>query len=350
MTITQAITAAQALTGQVYDQATMLRWLSELDGQLAFEVWGATSWTAYTEDDLASLLLVPYPWDGGIYVHYLEAMTYFSNGEYDRYANARAQYDNALGEFRRFVQRTKTTCGKVTVQQAGDGGSAVTIIGRGAEKWDTFSAYSVAVLHGYTGTQEEWLASLKGEPGEDGQDGADGTVSFDELTPAQRESLKGEPGAPGISPVLSIGTVATLPAGSQATASMGGTQAAPELNLGIPAANVWSGTKPEYDALASHDAGTLYLIFRSPVAIKISATPNNISYSVGDALDLTGLQVSLVYDDGMAERVTEGCTFSPPDGTTLDTAGTVTITASYTLDGETYTDTTTLTVNAASSS
>ena len=189
--------------------------------------------------------------------------------------------------------------------------------------------------------------SLKGEPGQDG------TVSFDELTPEQRASLKGDPGEPGaagVSPILSIGTVTTLPAGSEATASMGGTQDAPTLNLGIPAANVWSGTKTEYDALASHDAGTLYLIFRSHVAIKISAPPTKITYSVGDALDLAGIQVSLVYDDGMAEQVTEGCTFSPPDGTTLDTAGTVTITASYTIDGETYTDTTTVTVNAASSS
>lgn len=348
MTITQAITAAQALTGQVYDQATLLRWLSELDGQLAFEVWGATSWTAYTEDDLASLLLVPYPWDGGIYVHYLEAMTYFSNGEYDRYANARAQYDNALGEFRRFVQRTKTTCGKITVQQAGDGGSAVTIIGRGGKKWDTFSAYSVAVLHGYTGTQDEWLASLKGEPG---QDGVDGTVSFDELTPEQRASLKGDPGdpgAPGVSPVLSIGTVATLPAGSKATASMGGTQATPTLNLGIPAANVWSGTKPEYDALESHDAGCLYLIYHVPAAISVSSPPTKISYTVGETLELAGIAVALVYDDGDSEIVpNSACTFSPADGTTLDTAGTVTITASYTIGGVTYTATTAVTVAAA---
>ena len=39
---------------------------------------------------------------------------------------------------------------------------------------DGKSAYDIAVEGGYTGTKEEWLASLKGEPGQDGQNGADG--------------------------------------------------------------------------------------------------------------------------------------------------------------------------------
>lgn len=36
------------------------------------------------------------------------------------------------------------------------------------------SAYQVAVDNGYTGTEEEWLASLKGAPGNNGSDGAPG--------------------------------------------------------------------------------------------------------------------------------------------------------------------------------
>ena len=65
------------------------------------------------------------------------------------------------------------------------------------------SAYEVAVLNGFKGTEAEWLASLKGKPGKDGQpgrdgvDGKDGTVSFEELTDEQRESLRGEPGKDG---------------------------------------------------------------------------------------------------------------------------------------------------------
>ena len=46
--------------------------------------------------------------------------------------------------------------------------------------------------------------------------------------------VNGQDGQDGVSPVLSIGEVTTLAAGSQATASLGGTAANPTLNLGIP--------------------------------------------------------------------------------------------------------------------
>ena len=65
-----------------------------------------------------------------------------------------------------------------------------------------------------------------GAPGKDGSDGApgkDGSPGKD-----------GAPGKDGVTPDIKIGTVTTLPAGSEATASMGGTAAQPTLNLGIP--------------------------------------------------------------------------------------------------------------------
>ena len=69
-----------------------------------------------------------------------------------------------------------------------------------------------------TGTTEATVKNGKdganGAPGKDGSDGA--------------------PGKDGVTPDIKIGTVTTLPAGSEATASMGGTAAQPTLNLGIP--------------------------------------------------------------------------------------------------------------------
>lgn len=62
---------------------------------------------------------------------------------------------------------------------------------------DGESAYQIAVDNGFVGTEEEWLASLVGPPGPQGEAGVDGTVSFDELTPEQRESLRGEKGEDG---------------------------------------------------------------------------------------------------------------------------------------------------------
>ena len=80
-----------------------------------------------------------------------------------------------------------------------------------------------------------------GAPGKDGAPGADGK---DGITPAIGEngnwylgsSDTGKPsrGADGAVPDIQIGTVTTLPAGSDATASMGGTAENPLLNLGIP--------------------------------------------------------------------------------------------------------------------
>lgn len=43
---------------------------------------------------------------------------------------------------------------------------------------DGLSAYQIAVQNGFVGTEQEWLASLKGEPGEPGEDGFSPTVSL----------------------------------------------------------------------------------------------------------------------------------------------------------------------------
>lgn len=69
---------------------------------------------------------------------------------------------------------------------------------------DGKSAYDIAVINGFVGTESVWLASLKGV------DGADGDTIVDQRTQQ---------------PI-----------------------------------NVWTGTQAHYDALASKDADTLYVI------------------------------------------------------------------------------------------
>lgn len=53
-----------------------------------------------------------------------------------------------------------------------------------------YSAYEVAVQQGFKGTVDEWLASLVGPPGQDG------SIKFEELTPEQKEMLRGPKGEP----------------------------------------------------------------------------------------------------------------------------------------------------------
>ena len=200
MLISQAIAQARALTGQAPETEVLVRWLSELDGRLALEFFRAEAFRPYdpTPDtgDLESDLLVPFPWDGGVYVHHLEAMVYFTCGEYERCENARAVSEAAIADYRKFLQRCCAPGGKAHVRGGGKG-PTVAPEKRDCSPWFWLSAYALAVRHGYDGSEGEWLASLKGADGAPGPAGRDGDVSFDDLTPAQRASLKGDPGEPG---------------------------------------------------------------------------------------------------------------------------------------------------------
>ena len=51
MLISEAIARSTALTGQVTDNAALVRWLSELDGRLAIEFYRADAWTPYDPTD-----------------------------------------------------------------------------------------------------------------------------------------------------------------------------------------------------------------------------------------------------------------------------------------------------------
>ena len=58
------------------------------------------------------------------------------------------------------------------------------------------SAYQIAVLNGFQGTEEEWLESLKGEPGAPGADGKDGIDG--------RDGKDGIDGKDGYTPVKGV--------------------------------------------------------------------------------------------------------------------------------------------------
>lgn len=75
----------------------------------------------------------------------------------------------------------------------------------------------------YSDFTAEQLAALKGAKGDKGEPGSPGA-----------KGDKGDKGDPGATPNLSIGTVTTLEAGQNATASITGTAESPVLNLGIP--------------------------------------------------------------------------------------------------------------------
>ena len=95
-----------------------------------------------------------------------------------------------------------------------------------------------------TGKPSRGAGGTPGATGAPGKDGAPGADGKDGITPTigkngnwylgSSDTGKPSRGADGAVPDIQIGTVTTLPAGSDATASMGGTAENPLLNLGIP--------------------------------------------------------------------------------------------------------------------
>lgn len=60
------------------------------------------------------------------------------------------------------------------------------------------SAYAIAVAHGFRGTEQEWLDSLKGLQGPQGEPGPKGApFQYEDFTPDQLEALKGPKGDKG---------------------------------------------------------------------------------------------------------------------------------------------------------
>lgn len=111
MTVQQAIAAARGFRPSAYDDATLARWLSDLDGQV-YESFMAGREGApesapepYSADAPGAALLIPAPFED-VYVKYLLAQMEYANGEFARYNNAVAMYNALLQRFAAWYNRT----------------------------------------------------------------------------------------------------------------------------------------------------------------------------------------------------------------------------------------------------
>ena len=178
MTSNRLITLLRELTENQYTDSVLMMWLSNCENTVLTDVLLASP------EDCVELtepsdekLIVPHPWDK-LYLPYLQAQVAHANGEYDHYANYIALFNAYLEEYARHILET--------VQPAG--GEAVT-------HGYYLSAYAIAVEHGYKGTVEQWLESLRGQKGDKGEKGDPFTYS--DFTAEQLAALKGEKGDKG---------------------------------------------------------------------------------------------------------------------------------------------------------
>ena len=118
MTIIEAIHRINTVKPNGYDQALKIKWLSTLDGIIKKEIIDTHEggenvvFNGYTEDsNLLTELLVPAPYDD-IYIRYLEMQIDYANGEYGKYNNSKAMYNETYTAFKKFYNRTHMPKGK----------------------------------------------------------------------------------------------------------------------------------------------------------------------------------------------------------------------------------------------
>ena len=105
MKIKDAISELRSLKPNQYSDSTLLRWLSNLDGQIYEDVLKNTedapslpSLPYQIERDLNTELLAAFPHDD-VYILYLSAQIDFHNGEIDRYNNGMVMFSVAYQAF-----------------------------------------------------------------------------------------------------------------------------------------------------------------------------------------------------------------------------------------------------------
>ena len=210
MKIREVIDRVDVQRPNAFDEQEKIRWLSELEGRLALNVYDLSQEEMHRfryrcPGDLDTELLVAFPYDE-IYYYWLCARIDAENGEANRYHNSVELYNGCLSELVQFV-------------------AARYGVGQCPPEHNGFfiSAYGLACKAGFGGTLEQWLASLVGPQGPQGIPGAK----------------------------LRIGAVSTIPVGDPARATVEGTAEDPVLNLWIP-----SGTakmvKRDGDVMEGH--------------------------------------------------------------------------------------------------
>ena len=111
MTISEAITQLQAVKENQYDDETLVRCISDLEGTLYENIVKNNEGSEdiphgrYSVDtDMDTVLMVPEPYSD-IYIKYLMAQVDYHNAEMQRYTNSMIMYNVALDAFAGWYNR-----------------------------------------------------------------------------------------------------------------------------------------------------------------------------------------------------------------------------------------------------
>ena len=207
MTIKECIDAVDNLKPNQYTLRDKVQWLSFVDEVIINDVLKTHEgydgrydmFTGYTEDDLPVSLIVQSPYDR-LYSAFLVMKIDQMNGEIARYNNSASLFNTYMQEFKKYYNKTHMPL------PADKRGAPIkpckpiehiTEAQVEAIKRDLYYMLSddlnkatsndkiYSIVMNYVNNNAQMLK---------GKDGKDGTVSFDELTEEQKESLKGKDG------------------------------------------------------------------------------------------------------------------------------------------------------------
>ena len=153
MKVDKLIKLVQTLKPPAFDKEILLMWVSECEGMVLSEVHLVSvadiePFALGADGSLPTAeLTAPFPYDK-LYTQYVLAQIDYANGEYTKYQNSMQMFNATYTEYVHYVAEVLAPAD-----------------GRAELKQYYLSAYAIAQKHGYTGTEEQWLASLHGADG-----------------------------------------------------------------------------------------------------------------------------------------------------------------------------------------
>lgn len=153
MKIDKLIKLVTTLKPTAFDDEILLMWVSECEGMVLSEVHLVSvadiePFALGADGSLPTAeLTAPFPYDK-LYTQYVLAQIDYANGEYTKYQNSMQMFNATYTEYVHYVAEVLAPAdGRAELMQY------------------YLSAYAIAQKHGYTGTEEQWLASLHGADG-----------------------------------------------------------------------------------------------------------------------------------------------------------------------------------------
>lgn len=146
ITLGKVIALVDEIKPNDFSPEAKTQWLNECEGMVQTEVWLLATEEVITysyDKDKDTVLLVEAP-HSKIYEAYLTARIDYANGEYKKYQNTMQMFNQWYREYMRwYAMRYRPA-------------------DRNEEPWKGyyFTAYGIAVKHGFEGTEEQWLESL----------------------------------------------------------------------------------------------------------------------------------------------------------------------------------------------